>query len=109
MALDECKLKHTYSQLTRWIDYLIQEELEELNRREKFEFYHAQTAAELRRIAAIITGGNPRKVEDETFLIKWKNAANQEPEREMTKEEITERSKMFWFATIGADIPVGGE
>lgn len=105
MSLQECKEQTSSIEFLEWTVYLEKLELEQVT---KTHHYLAQIAMEVRRSI------NPKaSLSLDQFLLKFTFTTNGSDLTSMTPEEIeqykkeaTARSKMYWSALTGCNIPI---
>jgi len=93
MSLDEVKMKTSSSQLVLWMEYLDWE----INSFDKYCYYLAQLAAEVRR--PNVKKGTIVKIED--FIMKF---VHKKPQTEESKEATrikVDKEKHFFFGLTG--------
>lgn len=91
MSLDEVKVKTSASQFVLWMEYLDWE----ANAFDKYNYYLAQIAAEIRR--SYVAKGAKVKIED--FIMEFKN--KEESSKPKTRQQIADKMKKFFFAGTG--------
>jgi len=116
-SLDEIKSQTASDQLPLWFEFLEKEEDKKWKQREKWEWYAAQIAMQLERLALIVNGSgmdgtfrsqqimraNQLKTKD--FLLTFKNEQGlTDEEKKRQRAEHIRNVKAVWASMLGMDV-----